>query len=135
MDTVGWNVNTWSTKVMIKVITLHWTFKMLIASSEKSLMKKISSHHQKKKGICNKKFHGWYILFLKTMKLLMNNKRHPYSYPQMFNNNLFCQHGHFMMKECLRSITNKRRLTTMAWSNHMNWLRTWLHWKSTYTWK
>jgi hypothetical protein len=40
---------------------------------------------------------------------------------------------HFIMEECLRSIANKQRLSTMAGSNQMSWLCTWLHWKSTYT--
>jgi hypothetical protein len=82
---------------MIKVITLQQTFMMLIVRLEQSLMKNRSSKHQNNKGIWNKRFHGWCILLLKTMRLLVNNKRQPYSSPHMFNNNLFLQrhHGNF----------------------------------------
>jgi hypothetical protein len=80
--------------MMLKLSLYIKPSSLLISHIEQSLMKKRSSKHQNKKGIFNKRFHGWYILFMKTMKLLVNNKIQPYSSPQMFNNNLFLQPHH-----------------------------------------
>jgi len=69
---------------------------IMIARLKQRLMKKISSKHQKK-STCKKRIYGWYVLFLKIMKLLMNNKRQTYNSPQVFSSNLSLQPRHWNM--------------------------------------